>query len=55
MYELRLNSIGSGYDIYRLSDNAQIPADFMNKDFRDFIRWVQAGNEVPNMPTDSLI
>ena len=50
MYELRVNSLGNGYDIYRLSDNAQIPPDFMNTDFQAFIRWLQAGNQLPGLP-----
>jgi len=31
--------------ILRLADNACIPPDPANRDYRDYLEWVEAGNE----------
>jgi hypothetical protein len=38
--------------IRRLSDNAFIPADERNRDYREYLEWVEAGNEP--LPADPV-
>jgi hypothetical protein len=49
MYTYELVATPWSYFIQR-SDGASIPADFGNRDFQVFIRWLQAGNELPGLP-----
>ena len=34
----------SGITILRLSDNAYIPQDTGNRDYREYLEWTEAGN-----------
>jgi hypothetical protein len=47
MYQLTDNT-----SIRRLSDNAFIPADERNRDYREYLAWVEAGNEP--LPPDPI-
>jgi hypothetical protein len=53
MYTYTLDSNMFGYTLIR-SDGANIPSDFGNSDFQEFIRWLQAGNALPGLPSATL-
>jgi hypothetical protein len=36
--------------ILRIADNAYIPPDPANRDYRDYLEWVEAGNEPEPAP-----
>ena len=45
MYQLKNDSIsGVQYSIKRLSDNATIPPDPTNIDYREYLEWLAEGN-----------
>jgi hypothetical protein len=43
MYKLN-NLLTGGQSIVRLSDNAFIPFDEGNRDYQEYLKWVEAGN-----------
>ena len=45
MYQLT-----TGTSIIRLADNAFIPPDPANRDYREYLDWVEAGNEPEPAP-----
>jgi len=45
MYQLTTST-----SIIRLTDNACIPPDPANRDYRDYLEWVEAGNEPEPAP-----
>jgi hypothetical protein len=45
MYQLTTST-----SIIRLTDNACIPPDPANRDYRDYLEWVAAGNEPEPAP-----
>tara|TARA_R110000772_G_C12956064_1_gene402806 strand:+ start:366 stop:518 length:153 start_codon:yes stop_codon:yes gene_type:complete len=44
MYKLDKNYIGDIVSVTRLSDNASIPFDPANRDYQEYLEWVDAGN-----------
>jgi hypothetical protein len=38
--------------VQRLSDNAFIPFDPQNRDYADYLKWLEEGNEV--LPADEV-
>jgi hypothetical protein len=38
---------GNSGVIQRASDNAFIPLDLANRDYQDFLAWIDAGNPAP--------
>ena len=53
MYQLT-----QGDSILRLSDNAFIPQDGGNRDYREYLEWLDAGNEpepAPEPPAPSVL
>ena len=45
MYKLRNLPFG-GQDVQRLSDNAFIPFDPQNRDYAEYLKWLEEGNVV---------
>lgn len=31
--------------IFRIADNAWIPPDLVNRDYREYLQWIEAGNQ----------
>ena len=44
MYKLYKNSFGEINSVHRLSDNAHIPFDPANTDYREYLAWLEEGN-----------
>jgi len=45
MYKLVKNIDGPANVVERLSDNAYIPFDPANRDYQEFLRWCEQGNQ----------
>jgi hypothetical protein len=45
MYKLHSDSRGNQGCIERLTDNAFIPFDPQNRDYADYLKWLEEGNE----------
>ena len=45
MYKLIADtSFGKSNSVLRLSDNACIPFDLANKDYQEYLKWLEEGN-----------
>tara|TARA_R110000737_G_scaffold1737_1_gene5210 strand:+ start:974 stop:1126 length:153 start_codon:yes stop_codon:yes gene_type:complete len=44
MYKLDKNYIGDIVSVTRLSDNASIPFDPANRNYQEYLEWIDAGN-----------
>jgi hypothetical protein len=52
MYKLRQNSLSANVNVVeRLADNAFIPFDPQNRDYADYLKWLEEGN-VPEPAED---
>jgi hypothetical protein len=46
MYQLLPDTfMGAATCVKRLSDNAFIPFDPQNRDYADYLKWIEAGNQ----------
>ena len=46
MYKLQFNLYTEPTSVIRLSDNAVIPFDPQNRDYADYLKWLEEGNVV---------
>lgn len=44
MYKLHKNSLGEISQVIRLLDGACIPFDPANRDYQEYLKWLEAGN-----------
>ena len=52
MYKLKNNLSGIPYMVERLSDNAFIPFDQANADYKEYLKWLSEGNTP--LPADEI-
>ena len=44
-YQLTQSPLGEPCNVKRLTDNAFIPFDPANRDYAEYLRWLEEGNE----------